>query len=154
MAEQVAEGIERAARALVHRYARLVDAKDLAGLGEIVTDDVELDRRDGSRTGREAFVALYRAFAESDVLDSLHTVTNIEVVPAGQDRWTVHAAFVAFTCHPDGARMNWGRYADDVVLDDAGELRLAAKRIRLARTALIPESMLAPVERDSFGSMD
>jgi ketosteroid isomerase-like protein len=147
--------LERAGREVLHRYQRLVDAKDLDALADLVTDDVLLVRHDGERSGREAFLDLYRRFAESDVTTAQHMASNVEVseLEAGADdvRLRVDSCFLAITTHESGeARMMWGRYSDDVVR--RGEQWLvAAKRIALLRTALVDEAALVSPHVDSFG---
>ncbi|MFH5821852.1 nuclear transport factor 2 family protein [Georgenia sp. AZ-5] len=139
------------AHQLLHTYARLVDAQDLDGLATITHPDVVLTRHDGTREGREAFLDLYRQFAASDVHRSQHMVTNV-VATRGADG-VVHVAstFLAFTEHDaGGARLTWGRYDDDMV-EHEGRWVFAAKRIRIARTVLVDEAMLAPLTLDSFG---
>lgn len=147
--------LQRAAEDVVHRYQRLVDAKDLDGLAALVTDDVVLRRQDGERRGREEFLDLYRRFVASDVEVAQHMVTNVQVteLDAGEEgaRLQVDSAFLAITTHASGeARLMWGRYRDELVRRDDRWL-LAAKHISLVRTAFIEESALAPPETDSFG---
>lgn len=144
--------LQHEAQGVLHTYTRLVDNKDLDGLAAIAHPDVVLERADGRREGRAHFVDLYRQFAASDVLDSQHMVTNVTARRLDSGTVRVDAAFLAITTHPDGARLTWGRYEDDLALLE-GRLVLAAKRIRVVRTALMDEAMLAPVNRDSFGPM-
>ena len=145
--------VESAAANLMYRYQALVDAKDVDGLGALATDDVELSRAQGDARGREAFTDLYRAFAASDVDVAQHMVTNLLVTPLGGERYQVEATFWVITTHESGgARQIWGRYRDDIVEVD-GEWRLAAKRIRVARVALVPEESLLPRDHSSFGPL-
>lgn len=133
-------------------YTRLVDAKDLEGLAQIAHPDIVLVRSaDGGRTreGRESFLDLYRDFADSDVQASQHMTHNVEVEPLPGGSLSVRARFVAITTHPDGARMTWGRYDDEVAELD-GAWVLSAKRIAVTRTAMFGEHMLAPVDASSF----
>lgn len=145
--------VRAAGEDLLHRYQRLVDAKDVEGLGEIVVDDVELDRRQGPRRGREEFLDLYRDFAASDVEVAQHMVTNIQVSPLADGKHRVDSCFFVLTTHEaGGARMVWGRYSDDMVRHD-GEWRFSAKRIDVVRTALIAEEQLVSGDVPSFGPM-
>ena len=138
---------------LLKHYQRLVDAKDVESLGRIVVDDVELDRRQGPRRGREEFLDLYRAFAASDVEVAQHMVTNIQVSPLPHGKQRVDSCFFVITTHASGgARMVWGRYSDDMVRVGA-EWRFSAKRIDVVRTALIPEDSLVSGDVASFGPM-
>lgn len=138
---------------LLKQYQRLVDAKDVEGLGRIVVDDVELGRRQGPRHGREEFLDLYRAFAASDVEVAQHMATNIQVSPLPDEKQRVDSCFFVITTHAaGGARMVWGRYSDDMVRTGDG-WRFSAKRIDVVRTALIPEESLVSGDVSSFGPM-
>jgi ketosteroid isomerase-like protein len=147
--------LQRAGKDVLHRYQRLVDAKDIDGLADLVTDDVLLRRQDGERRGREAFLDLYRRFAESDVRVAQHMATNVEVaeLDAGEDdvRLRVDSCFLAITTHETGeARLMWGRYSDDVVRR-GDRWFVDAKRIALVRTAFVEAGALAAPDMDSFG---
>ena len=145
--------VESAAANLMYRYQALVDAKDVEGLAEIITDDVELDRAQGRGEGREDFLDLYRAFAASDVELAHHMVTNLQVSPLGDERYQVDATFWVVTTHRSGeARQVWGRYRNDIVEVD-GQWRIAAKRLRVKRVAVVPEGALLPVDHNSFGPL-
>jgi ketosteroid isomerase-like protein len=133
-------------------YTRRVDAKDLEGLAQIAHPDIVLVRNaDGGRErrGREAFLDLYRDFAGSDVQASQHMTNNVEVEALADGSLSVKARFVAITTHPDGARMTWGRYDDEIAEVD-GTWVFTAKRIAVTRTAMLGEHMLAPVDASSF----
>lgn len=146
--------VRAAAADLMHRYQRLVDTKDLDGLANIVIDDLELQRRQGSGQGREAFLDLYRGFVASDVDVAQHMVTNIMVRALPEDgRYRIDSSFFVITTHETGdARMIWGRYSDDMVRQGKNWL-YAAKRIDVVRTALIPKESLVSGEISSFGPM-
>jgi ketosteroid isomerase-like protein len=138
------------AEQLLTTYTRLVDAKDVEGLAAIAHPNIVLTRRGGTQHGREAFVDLYRQFAASDVIDSQHMTTNVAVTEQAGGTLSVTSRFLAITTHPDGARMAWGRYDDDMV-EHEGRLVFSAKRIEIVRVALAGEDMLAPVGAGSFG---
>lgn len=145
--------VESAAAELMHRYQALVDAKDVEGLGALVTDDVELVRAQGNGKGRQDFLDLYRAFAASDVEVAQHMLTNLRVSPLGDDRHQVDACFWVITTHRTGeARQVWGRYRNDIVPVDS-EWRLAAKRISISGIAVVPEEALLPTGVTSFGPL-
>lgn len=142
-----------AATELLNRYQALVDAKDVAGLADVVTDDVEMVRVQGSGRGREAFLDVYRAFVASDVDVAQHMVSNVRVSPLDGGAQRVDACFWVVTTHEvGGARQVWGRYSDDMVPTDDG-WRLSAKRIRVVRTAVVPEEALMPLDATSFGPL-
>lgn len=146
--------VRAAAEDLMHHYQHLVDNKDVEGLGRLVVDDVVLERRQGPGRGREEFVALYRDFAASDVDVAQHMVTNLRVSELARDRYRIDSCFFVITTHsPGGARMVWGRYSDDMVQMGENWL-LAAKRIDVVRTALIPEESLVSGQVPSFGPID
>ncbi|MBB3043172.1 nuclear transport factor 2 family protein [Nocardioides soli] len=146
--------VRTAGEDLLHRYQRLVDAKDVAGLGRIVVDDVELQRRQGPRRGRAEFVRLYQDFADSDVEVAQHMVSNIQVSPLDDGKHRIDSAFFVLTTHEaGGARMVWGRYCDDMVRV-GDDWRFCAKRIEVVRTALIPEESLVSGDVSSFGPME
>lgn len=145
--------IHYAATSLLFEYQALVDAKDIDGLARIVHPDVELTRQDGTTHGSEAFLDLYRRFSASDVLNAQHMGSNVVATPNDDGTVDVRSTFVAITTHEaGGARQIWGRYHDTMV-QMGGRWVLTAKRIAVVRTALIDESMLAPVQIDTFGRM-
>lgn len=139
------------AEQLLTTYTRMVDARDLAGLARIAHPDIVLERSadDAPRHGREAFLDLYRAFAGSDVRDSQHMTTNVVTTAREDGSLAVAACFVAITTHPDGARIAWGRYDDEIAEHDDAWV-FTAKRISVTRTALVGEDQLAPLRASSF----
>jgi ketosteroid isomerase-like protein len=141
------------AQQLLNSYTRMVDARDLDGLAGIAHPDIVLVRSlDGERRGREAFLDLYRDFAASEVQDSQHMTTNLEVSAIGGGAVSMKSCFLAITTHPEGARMTWGRY-DDEMAEHEGAWVLTAKRIVVTRTAVVGADMLAPLQASSFGSL-
>lgn len=143
--------ISYAATSLLNEYQALVDARDIDGLAQIVHPDVELTRHDGTTHGSEAFLDLYRRFAASDVRDAQHMATNVVATTNDDGSVDVRSTFIAITTHASGgARQIWGRY-HDTMARHGGRWVLTAKRIAVARTALLDESMLAPVDIDTFG---
>ncbi|MCF8608170.1 nuclear transport factor 2 family protein [Gordonia sp. HY442] len=142
--------ISYAATSLLCEYQALVDAKDIDGLAQIVHPDVELTRRGGTSHGSEAFLDLYRRFAASDVRDAQHMATNVMATTNDDDTVDVRSTFIAITTHEaGGARQIWGRYHDTMAWH-GGRWVLTAKRIAVVRTALFDETMLAPVDIDTF----
>jgi uncharacterized protein (TIGR02246 family) len=121
----------RAAQFL-YTYARAVDEGDLETLAAIAADDVQLTRVDGTKQGRDAFLALYRAFRDSPVLGSKHVVTNVQAVREDGDLVRVKAYFEATMFDPDGTRLVIGQYSD--TLRDTGDgFRYVHKRIAVER---------------------
>lgn len=121
----------RAAQFL-YTYARAVDEGDLETLAAIAADDVQLTRVDGTKQGRDAFLALYRAFRDSPVLGSKHVVTNVQAFREDGDLVRVKAYFEATMFDPDGTRLVIGQYSD--TLRDTGEdFRYVHKRIAVER---------------------
>ena len=62
-------------------YASAVDEHDADAMSALITDDVQLTRFDGTRQGREAFLAFYGDFWASSVHKSLHAVSNVRARP-------------------------------------------------------------------------
>jgi 3-phenylpropionate/cinnamic acid dioxygenase small subunit len=133
-----AELSARAAQ-LLYTYARAVDEGDLDTLSAIAEDDVALTRVDGTTHGREAFLALYRGFRDSDVQGSKHVVTNVQAF--GEEGGLVRATayFAATMFDPDGTRVVIGQYADS--MRDGGQgLRFVHKRISVERVVALATS--------------
>lgn len=139
---------------LLTTYTRMVDARDVEGLATIAHPDIVLVRSADRtpREGREAFLDLYRNFAQSDVQESQHMTTNLSATEMDDGSLAVAACFLAVTTHPDGVRATWGRYDDEIAERDS-QWVFTAKRIRVTRTALIGEGMLAPLNASSFEPM-
>jgi uncharacterized protein (TIGR02246 family) len=121
----------RAAQFL-YTYARAVDEGDLDTLAAIAADDVVLTRVDGTRQGRDAFLALYRAFRDSPVLGSKHVVTNVQAFREDGDLVRVKAYFEATMFDPDGTRVVIGQYSD-TLRDTGDDFRYVHKRIAVER---------------------
>jgi uncharacterized protein (TIGR02246 family) len=121
----------RAAQFL-YTYARAVDEGDLETLAAIAADDVLLTRVDGTKRGRDAFLALYRAFRDSPVLGSKHVVTNVQAFREDGDLVRVKAYFAATMFDPDGTRLVIGQYSD-TLRDTGDDFRYVHKRIAVER---------------------
>ena|SRR2546421_644833 len=121
----------RAAQFL-YTYARAVDEGDLETLAALAADDVQLTRVDGTKQGRDAFLALYRAFRDSPVLGSKHVVTNVQAFREGGDLVRVRAYFEATMFDPDGTRVVIGQYSD-TLRDTGDDFRYVHKRIAVER---------------------
>lgn len=121
----------RAAQFL-YTYARAVDEGDLETLAAIAADDVQLTRVDGTKQGRDAFLALYRAFRDSPVLGSKHVVTNVQAFREDGDLVRVKAYFEATMFDPDGTRLVIGQYSD-TLRDSGDDFRYVHKRIAVER---------------------
>lgn len=121
----------RAAQFL-YTYARAVDEGDLETLAAIAADDVQLTRVDGTKQGRDAFLALYQAFRDSPVLGSKHVVTNVQAFREDGDLVRVKAYFAATMFDPDGTRIVIGQYSD-TLRDTGDDFRYVHKRIAVER---------------------
>lgn len=132
---------ELSARAaqLLYAYARAVDEGDADALGALIADDAAITRVDGTHTGREAFLDVYRAFWSSPVQGSKHLVTNVQAFPEEGGLVRAEAYFQAVMFDPDGTRFVVGRYRD-TLRETAGGLRLAHKRIMIERVAVVRET--------------
>jgi 3-phenylpropionate/cinnamic acid dioxygenase small subunit len=121
----------RAAQALFS-YARAVDEGDIETLRGLAEPDVQLTRSDGTSSGVEAFLDLYRAFRDSPVQGSKHVVTNVQAHREADGLVRARAYFEATMFDPDGTRIVIGQYSDSL-REDGGELRFAHKRISVER---------------------
>jgi 3-phenylpropionate/cinnamic acid dioxygenase small subunit len=134
----------RAAQVLF-TYAKAVDDRDLDALERILVEDAALTRMDGTRNGRDAVIEFYRTFwASSPVLASQHMVTNVRAFREDAGAIRADAYFSAVSVDSDGGHLVIGRYSD-TIRDEAGEWRLAHKRIELVtKLALPPTPLVAP----------
>ncbi|WP_328854404.1 nuclear transport factor 2 family protein [Microbispora hainanensis] len=121
---------------LLYAYARAVDEGDVDALGELIADDVAITRVDGTHTGREPFLDVYRAFRDSPTLGSKHMITNVRAYPEDGGLVRAEAYFQAVMFDPDGTRFVIGRYSDSL-REVGGELRFAHKRIMVERVAAV-----------------
>jgi 3-phenylpropionate/cinnamic acid dioxygenase small subunit len=128
---------ERAAQ-LLYAYARAVDEGDLDTLERLAIEDVDITRADGAKHGREAFLAVYRGFRESDVLSSKHVVTNVQAFPE-ENRVRARAYFAATMFDPEGSRIVIGEYSDSM-RDDGDGLRFVHKRIHVDGVVPLPSA--------------
>ncbi|HET9902044.1 MAG TPA: nuclear transport factor 2 family protein [Actinomycetes bacterium] len=126
---------ERAAQ-LLYAYARAVDEGDLDTLERLAVEDVDITRADGTKHGREAFLAVYRGFRDSDVLSSKHVVTNVQAFPEANGV-RARAYFAATMFDPDGSRIVIGEYSDSM-RDDGDGLRFVHKRIHVDGVVPLP----------------
>ena len=128
---------ERAAQ-LLYAYARAVDEGDLDTLERLAVEDVDITRADGTKHGRDEFLAVYRGFRDSDVLGSKHVVTNVQAFPE-EDGGGVRARayFAATMFDPVGSRIVIGQYSDSMRDDGAG-LRFVHKRIHVDGVVSLP----------------
>ena len=106
------------------------DTVDFDLLADCFTEDATLTTRRGTRTGRDAVVAYYRE-ALADPIERRHFLANQDVEVTAADAGTVRAMF-AYTYSGEGVGiLGWGRYVDEVRLDDAGVGRISAKTISI-----------------------
>jgi len=122
---------------LLYAYTRAVDEGDLDALATMVVDDVAITRADGTRTGRDAFVAVYRGFRDSGKTVSRHAVTNVQAFPVGMSSIRVLAYFSATIVDPHATRLVVGTY-DDEVLDGVDGLRFTHKRVLVETVLPLP----------------
>ena len=115
---------------LAARYAFTIDRRMAEEWADCFTEDATLTTRRGTRTGRDAVVAYYRE-ALADPIERRHFLANQDVEVTGADAGTVRAMF-AYTYSGEGVGiLGWGRYVDEVRLDDAGVGRISAKTISI-----------------------
>lgn len=125
----------RAAQVL-YAYARAVDDGDLDTLARLAADDISITRADGTSHGRDAFLAVYRGFRDSDVLGSRHVVTNVQASREEGGLVRARAYFTATMFDPVGTRIVIGQYADSLRDGDTG-LLLVHKRIAVERVVTL-----------------
>jgi ketosteroid isomerase-like protein len=130
----------RAAQVL-YAYARGVDDGDLEALGDLVSDDVKVSRAEGELKGRDEFVGLYRAFRDSPVQASQHTIANVTAFRESPQLVRALAYFTAIMYDPDGCRLITGRYSD-TLREDADRLVLVHKRIQILRAMSLSAQVL------------
>ena len=132
-------GLSERAAQLLYTYARAVDEGDLDTLATLVADDVQITRVNGTRPGREAFLAVYRAFRDSPVQGSKHVVTNVMAHREDGGLIRARAYFEATMFDPDGTRVVIGQYSDSMREDGDG-LLFVHKRIAVERVVTLPAS--------------
>jgi 3-phenylpropionate/cinnamic acid dioxygenase small subunit len=120
--------LSQQAAQLLYAYARAVDEGDLETLARLAYEDVDITRSDGTKHGREAFLAVYRGFRDSDVHSSKHVVTNVQARREEGGSVRASAYFSATMFDPDGSRIVIGQYSDSM-RDDGDGLRFTHKRI-------------------------
>ena len=123
----------------VYVYASAVDEHDADAMSALITDDVQLTRFDGTRQGREAFLAFYGDFWASSVHKSLHAVSNVRARPLEDGTILVDSYFYATMFDPEGDRIAVGRYSDSFI-EDGTELRLIHKRITIDGVMKFPNA--------------
>jgi 3-phenylpropionate/cinnamic acid dioxygenase small subunit len=126
-----AELSARAAQ-LLYAYARAVDDGDVEAVAGLVMGDVSITRVDGTRTGREAFLDVYRAFRDSPVEGSRHIITNVRAYPEEDGQIRAESYFQAVMFDTGGTRLVIGHYSDSM-RDDGTGLRFTHKRIEVER---------------------
>jgi 3-phenylpropionate/cinnamic acid dioxygenase small subunit len=124
---------------LLYTYARAVDEGDIDTLAAIAAEDVQLTRVDGTRSGREAFLDLYRAFRDSNARGSKHVITNVQAFRDGDGLVSIKAYFQATMFEEDGIRVVIGQYADSA-RDDGDSLVYVHKRIQVERVITLSGS--------------
>ncbi len=122
---------------LLFAYARAVDEGDLDTLERIAAEDVSITRADGTKHGREAFLAVYRGFRDSDVRASKHVITNVQAFVEEDGLVRAKAYFAATMFDPQGSRIVVGQYSDSM-RDDGDGLRFAHKRISVEGVLPLP----------------
>lgn len=131
----------RVARAL-YRYALAVDTGDLKALRAMVTEDVQISRADGTRSGMEPFLDVYRAQFASKTEGLKHVVTNVlaDRLPDGSIQ--THAYFEATMFEPQETKRVIGSY-QDIFRELDGVLKLAHKKIAVQRVLRLPQATQA-----------
>lgn len=131
----------RAARVL-YRYALAVDTGDLKALRAMVTEDIQITRADGIRSGTEPFLNVYRAQFASKTEGLKHVVTNVlaDRLPDGSIQ--THAYFEATMFEQQETKRVIGSY-QDILREVDGVLKLAHKKIAVQRVLRLPQATQA-----------
>lgn len=131
----------RVARVL-YRYALAVDTGDLKALRAMVTEDIQITRADGTRSGIEPFLDVYRAQFASKTEGLKHVVTNVlaDRLPDGSIQ--THAYFEATMFESQETKRVIGSY-QDILREVDGVLKLAHKKIAVQRVLQLPQATQA-----------
>lgn len=139
--ENQAELSMRAATVL-YQYALAVDTEDLEALRALVTEDIQITRAEGTRSGMESFLDVYRAQFSSKTEGLKHVVTNVlaDRLPDGSIQ--MHAYFEATMFDAEETRRIIGSY-QDILREVDGVLKLAHKKISVQRVIQLPQATQA-----------
>lgn len=127
---------------VLYRYALAVDTGDLEALRAMVTEDIQITRADGTRSGIEPFLDVYRAQFASKTEGLKHVVTNVlaDSLPDGSIQ--THAYFEATMFEPKETKRVIGSY-QDILREVDGVLKLAHKKIAVQRVLQLPQATQA-----------
>ncbi len=126
-----------AARTVLAKYARAVDAQSVSGIRELLADDVVLDVGQAVE-GADAVTEFFRKAFEDDPAEKSHFITNIEVRWLGDDRASVETYFLWTAADDTTSLLGWGTYAHEVVVDD-GVARFSKMALAIRRMADVRE---------------
>jgi hypothetical protein len=117
-----------AAKAVTARYGRVIDAKDVAGLGGVFSDDVVLHLPSGDRRGIDAVRKFFAgAFAEQGM--RRHFLAN-QIAEVTADNEVRVQSYFLFMGADDHSVIGWGAY-DDRVRGRGDAARITDKTIVL-----------------------
>jgi 3-phenylpropionate/cinnamic acid dioxygenase small subunit len=126
-----------AGQRFISTYADCLDRGDFEGLTALADRSIRYDGPGGPLTGVEAWLRLMRANVAHPVSRSIHLVSNVLVDQVAATALRLVASFSAVLVRPDGTRLVFGRYEDDLQIDD-GLLRLTRQRVEVAHSAFVP----------------
>jgi hypothetical protein len=118
-----------AAKAVTARYGRVIDAKDVAGLDSVFSDDVVLHLPSGDRRGIDAVRTFFAGAFEAEPGTRRHFIANqiAEVTADDEVRVQSYFFFVSVDAH---SVIGWGAY-DDTVRGRGDAARISDKTIVL-----------------------
>lgn len=119
-----------AARDVVLRYARVIDAGDPAALDTVFAADAQLAIPSGTRAGLAAIVDFYLTAAARDGERKMHFLSNVAPRWRASGRVEVDSYFLFTGTGAGASSLGWGTYHDRVTVAD-GDARITFKRIEL-----------------------
>ena len=132
MGDEITTRLERlelieAAKALSARYGRVIDAKDVAGLDLVFSDDVVLRLPRGDRRGLDAVRAFFAGAFEAEPGTRRHFIANQIADVTGDDEVRVQSYFLFVSVDTESV-IGWGAY-DDTVRGRGDAARITDKTI-------------------------
>jgi predicted SnoaL-like aldol condensation-catalyzing enzyme len=129
-----------AARTILARYAKAVDAQSVEGIRELLADDVVLDVGHAVE-GADAVTEFFAKAFKDDPAEKSHFITNIDVRRLDDDRASVETYFLWTAADDTTSLLGWGTYAHEVVVQD-GTARFSKMSLAIRRMADVREGWM------------
>jgi uncharacterized protein (TIGR02246 family) len=129
-----------AARTILARYAKAVDAQSVEGIRELLADDVVLDVGQAVE-GADAVTEFFAKAFKDDPAEKSHFITNIDVRRLGDDHASVETYFLWTAADDTTSLLGWGTYAHEVVIQD-GTARFSKMSLAIRRMADVREGWM------------